>query len=136
MNERQGYRPSQPEMAKPHGESPETNTIDYVLTSVESRIQFRIQEVSPELESYGHLLGEAFANEFRGLLNPGVETMHLTSSQAAFVVEALMQVWSIEGALSLSKNPISPVMDLPKLLGVATYLNSLALGVALRKQNQ
>jgi hypothetical protein len=101
-------------------ETPQTNTINDVLRALQAQLQDHVHDLSPDFEEDGRLIAEKFCQEFLCLLNPGVERVHLNGSQSIFVQEALRKLWNFKGYPRSS-----PTIDENKVLGVATYLNSL-----------
>jgi hypothetical protein len=101
-------------------ETPQTNTINDVLGVFKGQLHSHVRDLSPDFEEDARAMAEGFCQEFLCLLNPAAERVHLNGSQSVFVREALFESWAFKGYPS-----DSPAVDQNKVLGVATYLNSL-----------
>jgi hypothetical protein len=122
MNEREAP-PSAWRSREGVDESQETlGNINDVLRTVRSVVWSYVRERWPDFSEDGKGMAEHFCQDFLSLINPSADQVRLSREQRVFLRVALFDAWTFKGYPRST-----PSVDRNKVLGVATYLNSLAL---------
>jgi len=122
MSEREGGNPAFQTQDRVTEMQEKPGHITDVLRSVKGQIWEYVNKRWPAFSESGEGLGEVVSQDFLSLLIPAALGVELSQAQRVFLRVALCE------AVTFKKNRVyDPDIDRNKILGVATYLNTLAL---------